>query len=251
MSQETTDKAQVAMFVAADKAREATKQYLESNSCEPQSLKETMNHVYDTAEIIASDVSQDDFSRKEIDCKKGCYHCCHQRVIVSPLELFRIRDYIYENFSANEIEELKKRVEEADAVTHGMSEDEHGAAGVWCPLLSKEGRCTVYEARPFECRGYVSTDVEECKKARQDYMNWNVPLDAVRFRIYKSIQTGLFAAFACKENFYQPLELTSAIMVVLSEQGSGDALSLEYALLQKNDWECMAALPWTSNFDYL
>lgn len=33
---------------------------------------------------------------------------------------------------------------------------------LWCPNLSKEGRCTDYENRPFACRSYVPGSTSLC-----------------------------------------------------------------------------------------
>lgn len=42
--------------------------------------------------------------------------------------------------------------------------DDHGA----CPLLSAEGRCTIYASRPFGCRTYFCPGHEPPKRAREE-----------------------------------------------------------------------------------
>lgn len=110
---------------------------------------------------------------KPVTCGAGCWACCGQLVVVSPLEAHALAESVArEPDLAARIEartaqwreqvkdepDLDHRLQEFRAV-QGYPESEQGTlletsyweAGLLCPFL-EEGRCSVYEHRPFACR---------------------------------------------------------------------------------------------------
>lgn len=73
-------------------------------------------------------------------CASGCHACCHPSLTVSPLEARALRALF-----ATHPERFKEALELEDRDPH---------QGARCPLLSEEGLCVAYEARPLVCRSF-------------------------------------------------------------------------------------------------
>jgi Fe-S-cluster containining protein len=97
----------------------------------------------------------DDFQRKAlgatlVTCKAGCASCCYHPVLITILEAVPIYGALVAR--GRWLPSLKATLQKTALLTAGLD------IGVWllsniaCPLLSKENRCTVYDARPFACR---------------------------------------------------------------------------------------------------
>jgi len=71
-------------------------------------------------------------------CAAGCHACCAPGLSVSRVEALALADH------------LAARPEVARAALALERDDPHG--GARCALLSAEGECVVYEARPVVCR---------------------------------------------------------------------------------------------------
>lgn len=88
----------------------------------------------------------------KIQCRpRDCFACCitQKEVDSSPFEVGRILD----------------RAESEDRLQNIVERSERVAArpqGGVCPLLSKKGRCTVYDIRPLSCRIHHSLDRKGC-----------------------------------------------------------------------------------------
>lgn len=185
-------------------------------------------------------------------CRSGCSYCCAFRVLVTPLEVLQIVSYIKSNYPQSEINELTKRVEDADEITHGLSEEEYGCAHVYCPLLVNH-QCSVYKVRPLECRGYSSMNVSACRKSLNSYRNWDVPIYKEQYLLFKSAHSGILESLLIKQNKLQLLELTSALKTALTTDNvierwlSGEQIFAD-AEIPESDHEIKAFLPWASTF---
>lgn len=85
-----------------------------------------------------------------ITCSKGCNHCCHYPVLASIFEGITI----YRWLSENHLWTTSLRSKLADFVEQiqGLSLEVWLLSAQPCPLLTKEGACSVYPVRPFSCR---------------------------------------------------------------------------------------------------
>lgn len=218
----------------------------------PDSVTTTLTALITLAEDLSESGKESEPHPHPIACKEGCSACCYMRVHVTPLEVIYLAQHITRELSREGIQALKVRVEKADSLTHGMSDEEYGYLGVACPLL-ENNRCITYEARPLECRAYVSSDVDACKRALRDYMTWNVPIDYSRYAIFKSVQAGTITGMADTERGYDLLELNAALKIALDNSGvceqwlSGEPV-FETASISPLDPEVQAFLPWTPTF---
>lgn len=110
---------------------------------------------------------------EEIACDVGCSFCCHFDVGVSEFEMHVIAAYISDHFSSKQKYELAKRNKQV-LDTISKSTDLRVNLRLPCSFLV-DNKCSIYEARPFACRGYASPDDLECKSAFES----EVPSEAV------------------------------------------------------------------------
>lgn len=88
---------------------------------------------------------QDERSRKtiesmenkgiKIECRKGCNHCCHYRVLITEQEAALISEY------SGAKQKKPKRARDIFSTPDP------------CPFL-KKGACSIYPVRPLSCRGF-------------------------------------------------------------------------------------------------
>ena len=212
----------------------------------------TLTELISLAEHFTEKQKISDPPPAAIMCRAGCSHCCHIRVVVTPFEVISLSQFIRDTFSEDEIHKLVERLTAADSITHGMSDDEHGSAHVRCPLLVND-RCSVYAVRPLECRGYVSMDVESCRKTFDNYVDWDVPVYLPQYSIYKHVQAGLVFAWQAVDIRLDLLELTAALRIALKSpdvphRWLGGENVFQAAALPPLAPECQALQPWTPTF---
>ncbi len=97
-----------------------------------------------------------------VACSKGCQWCCHQAVYANSYELHYLAEQIKKKNSNKDLSELIDRTELKYSQTSGLSEDEILKYKSPCPLLNKDGACTMYSSRPMACRIYLSTKLSSC-----------------------------------------------------------------------------------------
>lgn len=92
-----------------------------------------------------------------ISCRKGCAHCCRQKVSASQQEVDLILDFCKEENIPIDIGYLKQQ-QELTQENWGLSEDYAD-----CVFLDDNQACKIYAARPAACRKYVvMTDPDLC-----------------------------------------------------------------------------------------
>lgn len=94
-----------------------------------------------------------DRSKTKVQCRDNdCFSCClyQTRVTSTKYEVNRILNQI----------QNEGRLETVVARARRLVD---GGKGGVCPLLSREGRCTVYKIRPLKCAAHHSLDREDCK----------------------------------------------------------------------------------------
>ncbi|MEH0020509.1 MAG: hypothetical protein V6Z89_12690 [Desulfobacter sp.] len=109
-------------------------------------------------------------------CKENCPDCCTCNVVVTGLEAA----WMFSRLDTEGIERLRTKIDRSgtgkryrpEFTTNGFARacmegrntggEENDPAWGECPLL-EDGRCTVYDARPFGCRSMISEAV--CRNA--------------------------------------------------------------------------------------
>lgn len=117
---------------------------------------------------------------KQVDCRKGCYVCCFQTVLVLPYEAFYIVSFIQNNLNKNNRDLIFDRIIKKDNATRKMKVQEFLSYKDPCPLL-KNGICMVYEARPMACRTYLSSSSDGCKTEYDHPKEMNIFPDLYEF----------------------------------------------------------------------
>lgn len=93
-------------------------------------------------------------------CSKGCFHCCREPAYASRREI----RYLLSIVPPDQLPELKKKTEqwlkrfqETRFVYQKVPRSvDYRPAFLWCPLLAKDGTCSVYDRRPPGCRMFYA-----------------------------------------------------------------------------------------------
>ena len=99
----------------------------------------------------------------KLACCAGCSLCCSLRVDVFAHEVFLVAHYIWTHFSAEELAEVTKRLASHAARVAPLTPFEHATTNIPCALLLRDGRCSVYPARPHSCRRHHSRELAACQ----------------------------------------------------------------------------------------
>jgi Fe-S-cluster containining protein len=134
---------------------------------------------------------------------------------VTAPEVFRIARFVRETFTPDQLSELRSRLaKQYEDVRKFETPEQHQEAEIPCALLSKDGRCSVYDVRPVMCRGHTSTSAQKC----DDYLIewWDVKL---KFRVGDKVLSrialnGTNEALT-QAGLDQPRELTEGMLVAL------------------------------------
>lgn len=89
----------------------------------------------------------DSYSGGNVACKRGCAHCCHIAVAVTPVEAEMIGAAI-----------RRKPKQNVASAHRDYSTMEYGYHTP-CTFL-KNGECSIYEHRPLHCRTLINADVD-------------------------------------------------------------------------------------------
>lgn len=101
-------------------------------------------------------------SEQQKACAKGCGFCCHLKVISDAVEIFAMVDYVTENFTQQQIDQIVESARLNIAEAKGMTHKQQATTNQQCPLL-KENHCIIYPVRSIKCRNYHATDQNSCK----------------------------------------------------------------------------------------
>jgi Fe-S-cluster containining protein len=96
-----------------------------------------------------------------LDCKNKCPYCCYEPVLTTLLELAAIGEYVSTHFDDSAKAGL---VERSQNYRRTRSLGQRIAP---CPFLV-DSSCSIYEARPLQCRGVNSTNVQTCQARLQN-----------------------------------------------------------------------------------
>ena len=145
-----------------------------------------------------------------VACKRGCSHCCYQRVTITAPEAFAIAAHIRAD------RDKVARVLQTHQQTKGLNEDQRRRARIPCPLLSDDA-CSIYAARPIGCRGAMSLDVNACIAAYVELKDNGIPMPLDHIKTMNVMRMMLCAAMTLVPLPIAGFELIGAVAAALSE----------------------------------
>jgi hypothetical protein len=98
-------------------------------------------------------------------CSYGCAYCCYQWVRCAVPEALAVVAHIRQTWPQERIEQLITAL--ADYRIEFDKIPPNTISSLCCPVLV-DNVCSVYEVRPFICRGCNSQDVEACRIGMED-----------------------------------------------------------------------------------
>ena len=110
-----------------------------------------------------------------IACQKGCAYCCNAFIVVLPHEALNIADFINENFSGSQQDNIiAAGSNQKELISNSSLQQVATSYNSPCPFL-KDNACSIYEVRPLTCRNWISQDAEVCRKAMESTPPQEVP----------------------------------------------------------------------------
>ncbi len=186
------------------------------------------------AQTVGREVSAAE-QRHRADCKGGCCYCCNRLVPVSNVETALIGHHIWTEWNPEQRAELAQRAETYEQANRFARANRLEMIRTPCPFL-KEGLCSIYEVRPWYCRGQASKEVEACK-------TWfGLPPSGRQPRI-EECESLAFAAgegliLAATESGLRPgmLELGLTVSPLLRDQRLAEAALRDAGVLAEATW---------------
>lgn len=100
--------------------------------------------------------------KARVACRAGCDFCCRVPMGVQAHEVLLAADYLQTHFTPAQIAETIGRAAVHRARLAAPGAALYGGLGQACSLL-REGRCSIYEARPQICRAHHASDASVCQ----------------------------------------------------------------------------------------
>jgi hypothetical protein len=166
--------------------------------------------VYDTSSTKYGDTGK-------IDCKKGCYHCCHTKVTINAPEAFHIANALRARWQEAD-NAFREDYLKAEIRTRALDYRTRFEGNIPCPLLINQS-CTIHPSRPLSCRAYASRSVQACIDA-YNLVSFEVPQPNVN-QVMRSM---IFAATKAALNLCGlpslEYELGHAVTVALGQKNA-------------------------------
>ena len=156
--------------------------------------------------------------RGPLACAAGCDFCCHLRVMVNPVEVFALIDFLHEALSREDWEDFCASVAQANQQLRALPADQVLTTNIPCPVL-ESGRCRGYSARPLNCRSYHSLSREACEASFNDPGNLDLghPQLTALAQVHAGGQGGFVAALNEAGFDSRQYELVSALAEALDD----------------------------------
>jgi Fe-S-cluster containining protein len=151
-------------------------------------------------------------SELSVACRRGCSHCCHIWVDALAPEVF----YALKSLKPQERLRAQEAVEQACGTTLGRSFDARAGMITPCPLLLGN-ECSVYNARPINCRTAVSVDAEICRRSYREGAEEDIPTPFVWIALRQGYGVALEAALRHAGLAHRSSEWNESLRLVLAE----------------------------------
>jgi hypothetical protein len=150
-----------------------------------------------------------------IACRKGCSHCCNIWVDATPPEIF----YAVKTLAPAERRRAVETVRRACEITAGHAFLDRGNMVTPCPLLEGD-LCSIYNARPINCRTAVSADADICRRSYLDVSGEDIPTPMVWFALRQGYGLALEGAMINAGLAHRSHEWNEALQLALADPDS-------------------------------
>lgn len=152
------------------------------------------------------------YTVEEPACRKGCHFCCHAWVSATAPEVFLVARALADQHRAD-MPALLARLDATVAVTSGLDQVARHASRQPCALLV-DGACSVYAARPLNCRAFASLSLKKCEDAFATGSE-DIPVPGVNLSLRTACHHALWGAIAYAGFSFRTYDLVQAVLVTL------------------------------------
>lgn len=155
-----------------------------------------------------------------IECRSGCNACCYQPVMATEPEVLLVANYIRLSFAPEALAAVQADVVRYAARLREMGGERAGRSNNRCPML-RDGKCSVYAARPFSCVMYNSTSRSTCEtqfelgeQGEKDLET--IPVPALPVAVVGSMRDGFYSACVQRKLPMKNLNLVLGLEIALN-----------------------------------
>ena len=154
-----------------------------------------------------------------IDCRKGCAHCCRQRVTCTAPEIFRVAHWMRANAQRHGVPAHATLAADAAFATVDAAPGANPSRRP-CVMLLDEA-CSIYAGRPIPCRSLLSMSASACRMAMADPATAEpVPLVTGAMDIAEVVRTLMLSAVAAHGLGDAGYDLAAGLGVALAAPGA-------------------------------
>jgi Fe-S-cluster containining protein len=154
--------------------------------------------------------------KQSLACATGCAFCCHLKVEITAFEAVALWTEL-----VSDTHTLQRQTAAANAPRLSrMTTEARRAARDPCALLV-DNKCSVYETRPYVCRGMFSTSAQDCESVLMAPAGAKLPAirsPAVPRALASAFASGVNAALADQGLQHDLIELTSAFATLANRK---------------------------------
>lgn len=156
--------------------------------------------------------------RGPLACRAGCDFCCHLRVMVTPVEVFALLEYLRQTLDPAAWADFTEAVTSTDRTLRELPADKVLTTNLPCPVLAA-GQCRGYPARPLNCRSYHSLSRQACEESfrQPDNLDLGHPQLTALAKVHEGGQSGFVAALREAGFDARQYELVSALAEALDD----------------------------------
>ncbi|MCP4247484.1 MAG: hypothetical protein GY778_10590 [bacterium] len=196
---------------AARKSERLAARYLRSPD-----LPDRVEHLAREVRELALTVIGQSPQHSRHECVSGCACCCHTAVTVAPPETLAIARYLVEHHTADELQQIRRRMDENAELASKLSRDEYIARLIPCALMTDDGNCRAHPVRPITCAGFCSTSRAACEaEFNRSPGRGSVPTDRFAMAAGLAVSNGLLNACRNADRDGRFYELHHALRRVL------------------------------------
>jgi Fe-S-cluster containining protein len=187
------------------------------------------------------------FDDSAIQCEYGCGYCCHLKVSCSVPEILVIVNFLHAN---GQIKHYRQQFSTApELIRQRVNKDDRWWIEHTVPCIfldTEKSICSIYEVRPFSCRGYHSLDVNTCRQGYTDRTITPIPCYADLKRSREIYSIAFERAMKQRKLQSRQMELTSTLFRFIEEPGLSDKwLAGEQIFTRPHHLQTHTSIVWT------